>query len=607
MKKTVGSIKWKLVLIYAVLVVCVILVIGIYIIGNIRQNLYRSRYQEMKYTAGRITDTMDLAYSSNEQNLAEVFSTVVTSLLTEGGNEEGLLMYLLDGEGELIYSRSGSISSVDKSSRTVLGAVAGKESEELYVHQIIENDVERSVGDYAVPVMRDGKVWYILLLRQSVTDIEENMVNNTMIIMMASLLAIGVSAFFAYFLAAGIARPIQRLTSKTKEMAKGDLEAVDEMPTISRSSDEIEELESNFGHMARELSRILSETSSEKNKLATIFDHMADGLVVYGMDGFIVQCNPAALELMGEEIEDEHFSQTFPEEHFAALLYSQEGTIAQRTLMRDDHTVRAEFAAYSNEAGASEGLIVVLQDVTEQHRAEEMQREFVANVSHELRTPITTVKSYVETILDGNIREEETLVPFLNVINKESDRMTALITELLELSRIDNRQVQLRMEVMNLTELLSDCVRRYRIHADKKQQTMEMKPDCPQVWALCDRSRIEQVLRNIIINAVIYSPEQAAITMWTTVDLKHNEGILHVKDTGMGIPHKEQKRVFERFYRIDKARSRSSGGTGLGLAIAKEMMEMHGGRIELDSTVGQGSIFHLVFPLTEREEMDEEE
>lgn len=134
-----------------------------------------------------------------------------------------------------------------------------------------------------------------------------------------------------------------------------------------------------------------------------------------------------------------------------------------------------------NKDGASEGLIVVLQDVTEQRRAEAMQREFVANVSHELRTPVTTVKSYVETILDGNIREEETLVPFLNVIDQESDRMTSLIAELLELSRIDNRQVQLRMEEVDLTELLADCVRRYRIHSEKKNQTMEMRPDCPEV------------------------------------------------------------------------------------------------------------------------------
>lgn len=607
MKKTFGSIKWKLVLLYAVLVVCVIFISGIYIIGNIQQNLYQSRYQEMKYTAGRISDTLELAYTSNEQDLAEVFAEVVTSLLNEGGNEEGLLMYLLDPSGELLYSRSGEINPADLASRTVLGAVAGEESRELYVHQVTENGVERTVGDYAAPVERGGETWYILLLRQSVSDIEATMQNNTVIIVMASLLAIAVSALLAYFLAAGIARPIQRLTHRTQQMATGNLEIASEEPSGTGSSDEIEELESNFNHMAQELNRILSEISSEKNKLETVFHHMADGLVVYDVDGFVVQCNPAALELMGRGVATERFGEAFPTEHFATLLYSPEGTIAERMLELDDHSVRAEFAAYGNEDGASEGLIVVLQDVTEQRRAEQMQREFVANVSHELRTPITTVKSYVETILEGNVREEETLVSFLNVINKESDRMTALIGELLELSRIDNRQVRLKMEETDLTDLLSDCVRRYRILAQKKNQTMEMEAGCPPLPVECDRSRIEQVLRNILMNAVNYSPEGAAITVWSSVDHEKGEGALHVKDTGMGIPYKEQKRIFERFYRIDKARSRSSGGTGLGLAIAKEMMEMHHGRIELNSVPGKGSTFHLIFPLAKKEETDEEE
>ena len=390
-------------------------------------------------------------------------------------------------------------------------------------------------------------------------------------------------------------------------MATGNLEIADEESASTGSSDEIQELESNFNHMAQELNRILSEISSEKNKLETIFHHMADGLVVYDVDGYVVQCNPAALELMGKGVETERFGEAFPNEHFATLLYSPEGTIAERMLELDDHYVRAEFAAYGNEDGASEGLIVVLQDVTEQRRAVQMQREFVANVSHELRTPITTVKSYVETILDGNVREEEMLVSFLSVINKEADRMTSLIGELLELSRIDNRQVQLRMEEVDLTDLLRDCIRRYQILAQKKEQTMEMAPDGPTLLVECDRSRIEQVLRNILMNAVNYSPEGAHITAWSSLDETRWEGILHIKDTGMGIPYKEQKRIFERFYRIDKARSRSSGGTGLGLAIAKEMLEMHHGRIELDSIPGKGSTFHLIFPLSKKEETGEEE
>lgn len=172
------------------------------------------------------------------------------------------------------------------------------------------------------------------------------MQNNVMIILMASLLAIAVSAILAYILAAGIARPIQRLNRRTKELATGNLDAADDLPKHTGSADEIEDLENNFSHMAQELSRILSETSSEKNKLETIFHYMADGLVVYDINGYVVQCNPAALELMGKGIRNESFGGVFPKEHFATLLYSPSGTIAERMLELDGHAVRAEFAAY---------------------------------------------------------------------------------------------------------------------------------------------------------------------------------------------------------------------------------------------------------------------
>lgn len=200
-----------------------------------------------------------------------------------------------------------------------------------------------------------------------------------------------------------------------------------------------------------------------------------------------------------------------------------------------------------------------------------MQREFVANVSHELRTPVTTVKSYVETILEGNIREEETLIPFLTVINKESDRMTSLITELLELSRIDSRQVRLRMEDVNLTELLSDCVRRYRIHADKKEQTMEMRANGPAVNVKCDRARIEQVIRNLLMNAVVYSPPGASITVWSSLDPEKGEGALHIADTGMGIAYKEQKRILNDFTEWIKPGPVHLAGPGWGWQLRKKL------------------------------------
>ncbi len=591
-------------LLYTVLVVIVIIVIGIYIVGNIQDNMYRARYQELKYTAGRITDTVEISYAAGDASLPELFARVVTSLLTEGVNEENTLIYLLSPQGDELYSRSGTLTPADLNSRTIAAAVGGSESKELYVHNVSVDGAERLFGDYAAPVMRDGSIWYIVLLRQSMEDIQENMRRNTLTIAMASLIAIAISAVLAYFLASGISRPLERLTRRTQEMASGNLDVAEEVVENRRSADEIEELENNFGNMAGELKRMFSEASSEKNKLETIFHHMADGLVVFDQNENVVQMNPAARELIGEASSAETFRRIFPKESFDDLLHSREGNISERSMEFESTQVRAEFASYRNEEGEPEGLIVVLQDVTKQHRAEEMQREFVANVSHELRTPITTVKSYVETLLDGGIDDPDTRTGFLQVIDNESNRMTSLIVELLELSRIDSRQVQLAMVPLDLSRLLSDCVRRYQIYAANKRQILTLADPLPLIPVMCDRSRMEQAVSNIVMNAINYSPEEASITCWSSVDEERQEGILHIRDTGVGIPPKEQERIFERFYRVDKARSRSSGGTGLGLPIAKEMVEMHHGRIELDSVPGEGSTFRIILPLANAEEVE---
>ena len=270
----------------------------------------------------------------------------------------------------------------------------------------------------------------------------------------------------------------------------------------------------------------------------------------------------------------------------------------------EDSYINAIFVEYEEEeeTGSAAGLIVVLQDTTEQKQVEEMQKEFVANVSHELRTPITTIKSYVETLMEGAKDEPEIEDQFLHVINHESDRMTHLISELLELSRIDSRQIKLKREPVNLTEIVERSVYEHRILADRNQQKLEFKgPDKPY-YILADTTRVEQVLRNLITNAIKYSPEKASITLGMRKKASRIE--VYVKDTGMGIEKKEQERIFERFYRVDKARSRSMGGTGLGLAIAREIMDMHRGDIWVESDIGKGSTFWLSFPLMDTAQIE---
>lgn len=595
-----GSIKWKLVLLYVILVVFVIVVSGFYIILNVQRNAYQDTFTELEYTSDRIVDTLETASLDEESDIQAIFADVISALMLESVNVDTKNIYLLTSEGDLVYYRDAALNQADLASRAIMDAMAGHSSTELYVHQINEGEETISVGDYAaaftIKNTAGERTGYILFIRQTMGEVNATIYNTMIIIITASLVAILIAGVLAFFLAGTISNPLRRLTRRTQEMAKGNLEAA-EIRTISRNNrDELTELESNFAYMGRELSSMLREINNEKNKLSTVFTYMADGLVVYDTQGHMVQSNPAAARLMGDRILYDDFDTIFAPHRIEEYLQAEERT--HTALMQvEDSYINAIFVEYKEEEEDTQaaGLIVVLQDTTEQKQVEEMQKEFVANVSHELRTPITTIKSYVETLMDGAKDEPEIEDQFLHVINHESDRMTHLISELLELSRIDSRRIKLNLEPLDLTELIGRSVFEHRILADRNQQTLEFTGDDKPVYILADETRVEQVLRNLITNAIKYSPEKASITLGLRLRAQRVEAF--VKDTGMGIEKKEQERIFERFYRVDKARSRSMGGTGLGLAIAREIMDMHHGDIWVESDLGKGSTFWLSFPL----------
>ena len=596
-----GSIKWKLVLLYIILVVLVIVVSGVYIIINVQQRAYKQTFTELEYTADRIVDTLQTTSLDESTKIEATFGDVISALMIESVNVDTKNIYLLNSEGERIYSRDADLTQADLASRAIMDAMDGKTSTELYVHRVNFDNSTVSVGDYAVPfTMRSGsegkKESYILFIRQTMGEVDNSIYNTMMIILTAFVIAILIAGVLSYFLAGTISGPLRRLTLRTQEMAKGNLEAVEDLKPARSNRDELTELESNFAYMGRELSSMLREVNNEKNKLSTVFTYMADGLVVYDTEGKLMQSNPAAARLMGDRILYEDFDTVFAPNRIADFLRAKEKT--HSVLMKvDDAYINAIFVEYTEEEESTAGLIVVLQDTTEQKQLEEMQREFVANVSHELRTPITTIKSYVETLMDGAKDEPEVEDRFLNVINVESDRMTHLISELLELSRIDSRRVKLNLETIDLTEIVQTSVFEHQILAEKKEQSLTFEGPQESYYIRADASRVEQVLRNLITNAVKYSPEKAKITLGMHKTFGRIE--VYVRDTGFGIEKKEQERIFERFYRVDKARSRSMGGTGLGLAIAREIMEMHHGNLWVESEYGKGSTFWLGFPLVD--------
>lgn len=582
------SIQWRLVVIYLTLVLIVMISSGTFILWQIQEHEYTKIHNELKYTADLIRENIEPKGNSSQIRLEELNFLIANGVYL--GNQR---IYILDIDGNIIIPDVETNEKNQWNKRAVYEAKVEKRPVMGKPVQILEGGYAREYVDYSYPLLVDGNVEYIIYIRASAQEVSENIAKITNIILVASIGALFITMIFGIYFAKTLTGPIKVLTVKAKEMAEGFLNHKIEV----KSNDEIGQLTGSFNHMAEELSQMLLTISSEKNKLETVITHMADGVLAFDRKGMLIHANPAAYKMIKITDTEKYFYDIFKNNdidlRFSDFLQMKPNSISQHLMIVGDKYINGCFAAYGRKLGDTEGIIIVLQDVTEQKELEEMRKEFVANVSHELRTPLTTVKSYAETLLDGALDEKDLALSFLKVINNEADRMTALVQDLLELSRLDNKQVRFHLKSINIVHLVAESVEHHQIHAQKKNQTMDCYIDIPGAVIKIDPDRVRQVLSNVLSNAIKYSPEKAEIKIRLWENGEHIN--VSISDTGIGIPEKNISRIFERFYRVDKARSREMGGTGLGLAIAKEIMEIHGGRIWAKSEQGKGTTITLEF------------
>ena len=403
-----------------------------------------------------------------------------------------------------------------------------------------------------------------------------------------------------FFLSRTITRPIYDIMHKAEKITDGEFGYALEV----RSDDELGRLTTTFNFMSSRLKGMLTEITSEKKKVETILNYMTDGIIAYNRSGEVIHTNPASKQILDNKLTELLAFNTFMETMEIDLNIDQ---INQEQIIDEplhkvqfrDKFLRVQLAAFTDENNRIDGIIAVLQDITEEHKLEKLRREFVANVSHELRTPLTSVKSYTETLLDGALQDLPTAEHFLNVINDETDRMTRLVKDLLTLSQHDGG-IQLNIENISITDLTTSCVERMKREAQLKNQEIKLnvKQNMPLIQG--DRHRIDQILINIIGNAIKYTAERGRISV--QLYCERDYVIISVEDNGIGIPEQDISRIFERFYRVDKARSRQMGGTGLGLAIAKEIAVLHGGNITAKSKLGRGTQIYVEFPIRKRQQ-----
>lgn len=339
-----------------------------------------------------------------------------------------------------------------------------------------------------------------------------------------------------------------------------------------------------------ELKYRLNEVSSKKNQIETILLHLTDGIVAFNIDGEIILINPAAKKFLSISPEDTTFNDIFNKFNLninmEKVIYLDNWTSTEQRIQVENRYVNVLFAPFKNQEDRPDGVIAVIQDITEHVNLDKMQKELVADVSHELKTPITSIMGYADTLLEGGY-DSETQEKFLNVIASESRRMARLVTDLLTLSRYDSNKKKTRKESFDLGELVKRCQEKLAIEIRKKGHKVNcfVTADVPLVFA--DKDDIERVILNILTNSIKYTQDNGEIKIY--VGFVYNDAYIKIFDNGIGIPEDELTKIFERFYRVDKARTREMGGTGLGLSIAKEILDKNGGSIDIKSKVGEGT------------------
>ena len=579
------SIKWKLIVMYLGLVLIVMIVSGTYILLSLRNIEIDKSRGELERYAEKINEQV-IEGGKPEDFQQELLKTV--------SNAVGIQGNILSIEGDTIASTTVTQAPYPEyTDQSIIAAMNGMTSFSTQKKSTDAFGLLREWMSYAVPVGgAEGETAYIIYTRLDASDMQTSLNETTKTIIMAVAMALVLAAIMGYVFAQTLTGPILALTKGAKSLAEGDMS----QSLKVRSTDEIGQLTSSFNYMAEELAKNMSEISREKNRLEILLHNMSDGVISFDKDGNLMLANAAAATMLHEEKMDMTFTDFIRKFDINSGVYLDMGNEPSKkvTFPVGKQFINANFTPYYDKKGKMEGLVVVLQDITEQKKLDDMRKEFVANVSHELRTPLTTVKSYTETLLDGAMEEKELATEFLTIINSEADRMAFLVRDLLQLTRFDNKQVRLDMTEIEMNDFLSMTVRQNKIHAEAKNQQLSFQPYEHMVVVHGDRDRVGQVVNNIVTNAIKYSLEQATIRIFITEDEKYFK--INVRDTGMGISREDLPRIFERFYRVDKARSRAMGGTGLGLAIAKEIMETHGGKLTAESEYGKGTTMTMWFP-----------
>lgn len=596
------TIHFKIALVFALMLMLTLEVVGAVFVRQLEQenlNTFKQQIELPTYVDSSLAKQLS---RTNEK----AANRQIKQILSEVKNNNISEIRVVDAKGIVRGTSNASNQDVVGQRMTDEAVKNTLLNNRSHTENIYDNSSRNRYYVNVIPLVgaATNNVVGAVYLRANLESVYDSINSISLIYLSAALVTVVLGLGLAVLISREITRPIEEMRKQALRIARGDYSGQVKV----MGNDELGQLAGAVNNLSVRVEEAQESTDSERRRLDSVLSHMSDGVLATNRRGNVTIINNMALQMLDIDSEDDVLGKSILDVLDVRRDYtvrqlidnSQQQTLFDLNVDGNDMILSAYFSPIQRESGFVSGLVCVLHDVTSQQKEERERKEFVSNVSHELRTPLTSVKSYVEALSDGAWKDPEIAPQFLKVVQDETERMIRMINDLLSLSRMDSGTAKLNLEYVNINELFSYILDRFDMiikkeeDPKKKRYTIERHFTRKDLWVEIDPDKFTQVVDNIMNNAVKYSPDGGVIT--ARLLETHNHVILSISDQGLGIPRKDLNHIFDRFFRVDKARSRKQGGSGLGLAISKEVVNMLGGQIWVDSVEGKGSTFYISLP-----------
>lgn len=596
--KKLQSLHIKLVVIYVLLIIIGMQIIGLYFTNNLEKELTKNFKTNINQQIKSINYDIRTVYNENKSSPNKI-QKEVQKVVDEYAlrTEIDTIRFINDSEVILATSNDTSKENINQkiNDKQIQNSLSlGKTNDRIKLRDDPGGKVRVWVKNF--PIKDDNKILGVIHIEESIEPVYAQLMKINSIFIIGTGLSLLITIILGFFIARTITKPIADMRNQALEMSKGNY--TNRVKVYG--NDEIGELALTFNNLSKRVQEAQANTESEKRRLDSVITHMSDGVIATDRRGRVRIVNEMALKMLDmnkDDVEGRHVLDVLAIDAHYSLDELQDiaGGIIIDINEKEKLIVRASFSTIIQDTGFITGYIAVLHDVTEQHHVENERREFVANVSHELRTPLTSMRSYIEALEEGAWKDENLAPQFLSVTREETDRMIRLVNDLLQLSKMDNTDDNLNKELIDFNMFIHKIINRFEMSEGKNATFVR---DIPKngIFVEIDPDKMTQVFDNVITNALKYSKGRKKVEFHVKQNTLFNRMTIQIKDNGIGIPLNKVDKIFDRFFRVDKARTRKMGGTGLGLAISKEIIEAHNGRIWANSKEGYGTSVYITLP-----------